>query len=222
MGKKIEPTDFLMNTDYELDKIVFFKEGDFTNTLTFSHTLSFTPLIFGFWSTDKNFTSVNSIGVFENEPVIPGLYTPVLGVSGTAYPNKTIKLEAHGENSGSAKIYYRLYAFEPSDSKENAPQTAKHAGALVFDTDYNYRKLLAKGIFTNNGEEYNHNLGYIPQVMVWIKYKNDNGTAPMMESSEFTDFKMEVTDKKIRISLGSPIVQRLIDKIYWRIYYDKA
>ena len=222
MSKK-NADDFLLNTDYEMDKIVFSQEGHFVKTVSIPHSLKFTPLIFGVWSTDENFTTVNSIGVQEDDPVIPGLYTPILNVTGESYSNN-IKLTAYGENSSTATIYYRLYALEPSDSAQNAPLTSKQAGSLIFNNDYNYRKLLAKGEFTQDNSEFTHNLGYIPQVMAWSKYsaRFNHVVMPIMSSSEWSDFRIIVTDKKIIAVSGSSISGGLIEKIYWRIYYDKA
>ena len=221
---KLKPDDFLLNTDYEMDKIVLFKQGDFTGSTTIQHNLKFTPLIFGVWSTDENFEKVNSIGVRENDPEIPGLYTPILSVTGTALNNNTITLTSHGENSGTTKIYYRVYAFEPCDSKQSAPQTAKLAGSLIFNTDYNYRKLLKEGEFTQETAEFEHNLGYIPQVMAWTKYSADydNPISPIMSKSEFTNFGITVTDKKIKFNAGGTITAGIVEKVYWSVYYDKA
>ena len=213
----INPRDFLLNTDYEMDKIVYFKDGDFTGSAEFQHGLGFTPLIFGVWSTDSIFNSVNTLGVTDSSPEAG--YTPVLGVRCSAN-GSTIKLTASGENSGSTRIYYRVYAFEPTGSAANIPITSDKANTFIMNTDYNYCKLKATGEFTQNGQEYAHNLGYIPLVMAWVKYESDSsGTQPMTFGSNYTNFKIIVTTNKIRIE---NIQSGVVEKIYWRVYYDQA
>lgn len=211
----INPRDFLLNTDYEMDKIIYFKDGNFVGSTEFQHGLSFTPLAFGVWSTDSNFSSVNTLGVTDSSPEMS--YTPVLGVSCSA-TNSKITLSASGENSGSTRIYYRLYAFEPSGSSASISSTSGNANTFIMNTDYNYCKLKATGEFTSNGQEYAHNLGYIPQVMAWAKY--DTGEVrPMTFGSNATNFKITVTTSKIRIE---NIQSGVVEKIYWRVYYDQA
>ena len=213
----INPRDFLLNTDYEMDKIIYFKDGNFTGSTELQHGLSFTPLVFGIWSTDSNFSSVNTLGVVDSGSEAG--YTPVLGVSCSATSNK-ITLTSSGENSGSTKIYYRVYAFEPSGSLATIPSTSDEANTFIMNTDYNYCKLKATGEFTSSGQEYAHNLGYIPQVMAWVKYRLDSsGTQPITFGSNYTNFKIIVTTDKIKIdNIQSPFVE----KIYWRVYYDQA
>ena len=79
MSGKVDPREFLLNTDYEMDKIIYFKEGKVNNpinnyeTISIPHNLGFAPLIFGVCSFNSSFTntrsfpvdySINSNGVF--------------------------------------------------------------------------------------------------------------------------------------------------------------
>lgn len=223
---KADPKDFLLNTDYEMDKIILAKTGDFTGSVEFNHGLKFTPLIFGVWATNKDFTSPNTIGIVQPAEPIPGLYTPPLGVGCKAYSDK-ILLEAGGENAATTKIYYRVYAFTPDKENSNTPQTSKLANKFILNTDYNYRKLKASGEFTQAGQTYNHNLGYIPQVMAWIKYADlpelpfySNAIEPVVDISEVTDYGLIITKNTIKADNNFPF--GLIDKIMWRVYYDEA
>ena len=215
-----DPKDFLLNTDYEMDKIVYFKEGEFTGIDEFSHGLSFEPLIFGVWSTEKDFSSSNLIGnntiSYEPGAVDPlGVYALIRGDNGN------IKIRATGENSDTTKIYYRLYAFEPTNSNNSAPHTSTKAKQFILNTNYNYRKLKAAGIFTQNGEEYQHNLGYIPHVVAWLKDGPDIGgnLEPFVWASPFSGYYITVTENKIKLKCPSG---GWIDKVYWRIYYDET
>ena len=214
------PTDFLLNTDQEMDKIVYFKSGDFTGETNFDHNLSFTPLIFGVWSTSSDFSNSNPLCTPDisyepgaNNPL--GVYAVVRGDNGR------IKVKALGDGSDTTKIYYRIYAFEPTDSKNSAPHTSSAAKQFVLNTDYNYRKLKASGTFTQNGEEYQHNLGYIPHVVAWLKDGQAIGgnLEPFSWASPFTGYYITVTTDKIKLTCPSG---GWVDKVYWRIYYDET
>ena len=211
------PNDFLLNTDYEMDKIVYFKSGEFTDETSFAHNLDFTPLIFGVWSTDADFRSSNTLGQASVDAYVG---TPPLSVY-TNEKNGTIKIKSRGQDSATTKIYYRIYAFEPPESTKNAPHTSSHAKNFILNTDYNYRKLKKAGVFTSDGEEYIHNLGYYPHVMAWIKYKpdfQDGLLEPFVWASNVTQNYFIITDNKIKVKIEPDWV----DKIYWRLYYDET
>lgn len=214
------PRDFLLNTDYEMDKIVLVKTGSFTTTTEFNHNLSFMPLVFGVWSTDSNFNSVNTLGELDSSTEVG--YSPILSVECVAN-SSTVKLTSAG-NTNNATLYYRVYAFEPSDSSNSVPSTNTDAKEFILNTDYNYRKLMKAGVFTQAQEEFSHNLGYIPQVLAWVQWGNFGGQEvriqPLVFSSNQTNFNLTVTSTKIK--LGDTLIPGLIQKVYWRIYYDEA
>ena len=222
---QINPKDFLLNTDYELDKIIFVKTGDFVSSTEFSYNLNFTPLIFGIWSTSSDFSSANILGPQITAEPIPGLYTPPLTVGCRALPDK-IKLTAIGEGADSTRIYYRLYGFAHPNSNSNVPTTSNLAHSFSLNTDYNYRKLKEAGEFTSGGQTYQHNLGYLPQVMAWFQYKEvglsdyDYGIEPITDASPTNGYQLEVTTTYIKVPSNFPF--SLIDKVMWRVYYDEA
>ena len=122
----VDPRNFLLNTDYEMDKIVYFTSGSIAqndNARTIAHGLSFTPLIFGICSFNSDFTDCRSI---------PYLYqTQATTVSFEAKANgSNIVVEHLDFDSPSRPMYYRLYAFEPSDSHANVPATSNNASSL--------------------------------------------------------------------------------------------
>ena len=216
---KTDPNDFLLNTDYEMDKIIFFESGEFTSSVTITHGLDFIPLPFGVWSTDENFSSTNPLG-WRDSSTEPG-YTPTLSVE--CYANGTsIKLEAAG-NTNNTKLYYRVYGFEPTDSRKNAPRTSAKAKQMILNTDYNYCKLLKFGTFASDNEEFSHNLGYIPQIMAWLKYDpalvGEDRIDLLDSSSDATNIGLKVTNNKL---INRTMASGLIEKIYWRVYYDEA
>ena len=211
------PNDFLLNTDYELDKIIYFHEGQFTNSTEFEHKLGFIPLVFGVWSTDENFYSPNPIAGEVDTSVEPG-YSPLLSVAAEATAT-TVKLTCAG-NTNNQVIYYRIYGFEPSDTKSKASATSKYAKNLVFDSDYNYCKLMKEGTFTQTGQVFEHKLGYIPQVLAWEHELLPVETIrPLTLYSADTNYGVKVSATTLTSGLITP---SLFDKIYWRVYYDNA
>ena len=215
------PTDFLLNTDYEMDKIVYFKSGEFTGSTEFEHNLSFEPLLFGVWSTDSDFSSPNAL-CLQDRSMVPGAVDPLSLEAYVRGDNGHIRIYADGENSGNTKIYYRVYAFEPNGSRGVAPHTSNSAKQFVLNTDYNYRKLKASGVFTTGGEEYAHNLGYIPHVEAWFKWSSYLGgdLIQLNWASKFNGIYITVTEDKIKLA---PITNpNIFDKVYWRVYYDET
>ena len=218
-----KPTDFLLNTDYEMDKIVFFKEGEFIGEEVFPNTLGFAPLLFGVWSTDKDFSTSNTIGVQpygaygSANPVF--VTAMVSGHIGEPISNSAIGI---GANQGTyeGKIYYRLYGFAPPDYKGSTPKTASHSKQFILNTDYNYRKLKASGTFSQANEEYVHNLGYIPHIMAWEENSTESDwwITPAVFFAP-NKFGIEITDTKIKLILES---SSFFDKIHWRLYYDES
>ena len=213
-----KPDDFLLNTDYEMDKIIFAKTGSFTGSISVPHSLGYEPLAFGVWSTNEDFSTSNSLGLVMSSSEQG--YTPPLGVGCRAYTDH-IQLTASGQNSGTTKIYFRLFAFEAPGERGPSARTSNLANEFILNTDYNYRKLKKTGTFNQTGQEYQHDLGYLPQIMAWVKYTNafGGGTEPMLTASNATDSKLIVTNNKIRMGYFMPAFE---DKVIWRIYYDKA
>lgn len=212
------PNDFLLNTDYEMDKITYFSSGSFTGTTSFPHNQKYAPLVFGVWSTTEDFSNSSPLG-----PVVtasdPNASTP-LGIE-LLSKSDNIQLTSYGDGKDNTKIYYRVYGFEPYGVYESAPHTSKDAKKFILNTDYNYRKLKASGEFTQSGQEYAHNLGYLPHVMAWVKFKPgvvDGAIMPLNSASEFTEIYMNVTTDKIKVSFSTV----LIEKVYWRIYHDET
>ena len=218
---KVDPKDFLLNTDYEIDKIILVKTGSFVDNTNITHGLDFTPLVFGVWSSNKNFTTTNPLG----EPALAEEYgySPPTGVDCRALNDK-IFIKTNGANAGTTTIYYRLYAIAPPEANSNTPTTSKLANQFILNTDYNYRKLKATGSFTQPGQSYQHKLGYLPQVMAWVQYSEigsptyDHAIQPILVSS--SDYGLIVTTSEIKLPDNFPF--SLIDRVIWRVYYDET
>ena len=215
----VNPKNFLLNTDYDMDKIIIVKTGSTIGTTEIPHNLGTTFLPFGVWSTDPNFSTVNSIGVNEasNEPS----YTPRLGVDCDVFNNR-IKILVSGGGADTTTVYYRIYGFAKPGDNISVASTSNLANKFMINTDYNYRKIFATGEFTQSDQEYSHNLGYLPQVMAWYDNSEstilpDFGVTPVMSASYFSSAGITVTPTKIKVGFVFPE-----EKVHWRIYYDEA
>jgi len=208
----INPRDFLLNTDYEMDKIIYYKSGSLSVNqydVTISHGLGFTPLIFGVCAFNSDYSDPRAIP-----------FTSVTQQNTTSFTasanNSNIKLSYISYNGSPGQIYYRIYGFEPSDSTANVASTCNNANEFILNTDYNYCKLYKKGT-AGNDTTINHNLGYIPQVLVW----SDIGgwTAPIEESSLYSNgpgARITTSDLILQFSLTNA------SRMHYRIYYDEA
>ena len=246
-----KPTDFLLNTDYEMDKIVYFYEGKIasgTGEANISHTFNFCPLAFGFWSTTEDFSEPHPFSY--SSMLNPYTYEPL-------YPN--VGLTSNYGNLDSEKYFYvdkwnaknidiwiRIYAFEPGYSHANLASTSKYANTFILNTDYNYRKIAKSGMVdcvrdTGQNSRYyypievEHKLGYIPQVMVWqesmetydnIAFSQLLGRQMIMNnwSGVPTNEKFQgvkVDSNKITIFPDNTLTDNGA-RIHYRIYYDEA
>lgn len=205
----VDPRNFLLNTDYEMDKIVYFKSGTLNAgdwDIDTPHNLSFTPLIFGVCAFNSNFSDARGVPYQS--------LTQSNSIQFTAQANGTNVRLSYINSSGSpSKIYYRLYGFEPSGSTATVPATSGNANQFILNTDYNYCKLFSKGT-ASAGNTVAHNLGYVPQVLVWL---TSNGWTMPVDQSD-SNAAVIVTDQDLIFNypaLG-------IDGFHYRIYYDEA
>ena len=221
---KLSPKDYLFNTDYEMDKIVYFKQGTLNANdydITYKHKLGFTPLIFGICAFNSDFSDPRTIP-FEQ-------ITQNNTVQFTAQADATnLKLTYLNYAGSPAKIYYRIFAFEPTNSHEKVGATSKHANKLILNTDYNYCKLYKKGIVVSD-TIINHDFGYVPQVLAWKEmsaYPSGTYIEPSEESLKYNEVGMGnfgITVNKNYVSIHHiASMQGSIQKVHYRIYYDEA
>lgn len=185
-----KPTDFLLNTDYEMDKIVYFKEMSVkitdgnTQTVTFSPGLNFAPLCFGLWSKTSDFSQPRRMtgwghGIYDaTSQSYVSDFARLFSTEWNGTP--TIEIELAHMTVGST-IYIRIYGFEPDYSHASIGATSGNSSTFILNTDYNYRKLLKKGRVNvphkNDDPQVGlydpvtipHKLGYKPQIMLWIE-----------------------------------------------------
>lgn len=198
----VDPRNFLLNTDYEMDKVIYFASGDITpgNGWYVEHNLGFTPLVFGVCAFNSDFSDprISPFLQWTNPGQIQFQFNAT---------NTDIIMNYANSQSPNQKLYYRFYAFEPSNSSAAIPSTSNLANKFVLNTDYNYCKLFKKGI-ANGNTTIQHNLGYIPFVLAWF----EPFTAPWWRSDK--DDYITVTN--------STVVIHTTSTIHYRIYYDEA
>lgn len=181
---KVDPRDFLLNTDYEMDKIIYFKELDRTvssvTTVTIAHKLPTVPLVFGLWSTNEDFSDSHELGNYAN-PWTQSKCCRVRADRTNIYVDFTPKKE--NGSYVSTHLYVKVFGFEPGSNDHSQPsqyqlsklpigKTYKYAEQFVINTDYNYLKLISNNPPFNWDAGrgclvYAHNLGYTPHVMSW-------------------------------------------------------
>lgn len=214
---KSDPRDFLLNTDYEMDKIIYFIDGEIGagESKSFAHKLPFTPLVFGVCSVNSDFNDPRTLPFNETTP--DNTISLIVGASAT-----DVQIEYINYATNPPKMYYRIYGFEPSDSHSKVPSTSKHAGNFILNTDYNYCKLFSKGIVSGAGTHtVTHNLGYIPQVLAWGEY---NGSTGPIEQSLPSD---PVANRPQYIAVTNSNIIIVVppssyDRVHYRVYYDEG
>lgn len=166
--------NFLINSDYPLDKVIFLGEATYTNYgsfFSFNHGLPFTPLIKLTWSLDPSFNTVYGVGGGPTATIPLVAFDPSCGAVWATSTQVFAQFTAY---TGTAAIYIRMYAFEPYGQSNTLPASASGADNFTINSEYNYSKLLDFGV-TNNSSTPNsveiipHNLGYYPQVEAWYE-----------------------------------------------------
>lgn len=168
--------NFLLTTDFPLDKVVFLSSGTATVPfptagfkVTIPHGLSFTPLTSGNWAFTSSFSTSYEYGsgTFPSSNVGASNFDFVLNVSSDA---TNIYITPVNVSGSAVDIYYRVFGLEPSDSNADVPFTASSADDFVLSTDYNYTKLYIEGSSTGAApfsSTATTSLGYRPQVSYW-------------------------------------------------------
>lgn len=208
---KVDPKDFLLNTDYEMDKIIYFNDGNLSagQSKNITHKLGFKPLVFGVCAFNEDFSDPRALPFQQ----ITQSNTVNFNITSTS---TQISMNYINYASPDSKAYYRIYAFEPSDSRAKVGATSKHAKTFILNTDYNYCKLFKKGIATGD-TTISHNLGYIPQILAW---REDSGVIAPIENSLPSD-PMSNMPFYVKATSNNIIIKN-IPKVHYRIYYDEA
>lgn len=224
------PSDFLFNSDYPIDQVVYMttmsitiESGSYGTSVTQDHGLPFRPLATGNWSTDSNFsTQVYQVG--SSRQYSSG------AVQVDVLANDT-EIQVIGVNmsSSSVTVYLHIFCFAPADwDGEEIETTASDSNVFILSTDYNYCKLIQDGyidIAQGGTGTVAHGVSQIPQAMVW--YVNTDGYTHQQEVSvvrsgattpEFGNGWYSLDDTNLTI-VDDGIISGT-HRYYYRIYGD--
>ena len=207
--------DFILDSDYPIDKIVGSVAGSFSrNTSTYftpevvAHGLPFAPTYIMQWSTNADFIPAYSeqLSGDGNSPLLEAQASPT-----------TISLFPYVP-AGTISFYYRVILFMPPDIDVLANETASSFDNFILNTDYNYPKIFQEGRI-NGTTTINHNLGYVPLVDFWIHRTSDNILRhfPVSETDAGNLGGAIATETSVTFYLPSGH-----DYMYYKIYGDEA
>ena len=219
------PRNFIVTSDYPMDYIVWSENGSMSteahkqDVKTIPHGLGFSPLLFGIYSIDNGQTWTP----FGPEAV--GFYTFIESDSTNSYVHIWTK-------SSDVSILYKIWGYMP-DGVHSVVNPPVSESSFVVNSDYNYSKLLATGVWDaevgNNIVLFEHNLGYIPQVMLWVEYQSgivgDSWSDTSSDLSEQADQYVYVDKNKLYATytdLDSGGDLGIISKIHFRIYANEV
>ena len=178
--------NFLIDSDFPLDKLVVVKQSSFSvpdtgfgavDITLHTHNFGYTPLPMLLWSNQSNFQLTYTF--FDADPNF------ILGFQLYDVSADPTKISVRCTNTtGSTKIvYYKLFAYPPSNiGLGTAPATATLGSNLQLDTDFNYLKLMKADRLTVASPVFSHNLGYVPTVLVWACLNSGGVTQAFMNS----------------------------------------
>lgn len=232
---------FKISSEQPTDIVVLFLEGQTNfeyNYYSISHSLGFAPLVFGFWSETSDFQSPipfsMSPGINYYDPVSQ-TYKPIWDSIQVTATTTEITFSAY--QGTSHQVYYRIYALMPTDIDPDVATTSQSAEHFIINSDYNYRKVLMAGDVLLERDTstqpisikpitINHNLGYKPQVMVWVGQSSE--AIQQVQANQFANQQLRMREVSVQVTTNSlrivaPFPQSVGDyKAYYRIYYDEA
>lgn len=205
--------DFILNSDYPIDKIVGSVSGVFSrNTSTYltpeviPHGLPFIPTYIMQWSTNPDF-----IPAYSEQLSGDGL-SPLL----EAQTDPTNVILYSYVPAGTISFYYRVLFFMPPDVDMEVGNTASLFDNFILNTDYNYPKIFQEGRL-NGTTTVAHNLGFTPLVDFWIHRTFDNALRHFPVSETDAGFLGGAIVNESTVTFYLPSGH---DYLYYKIYGD--
>lgn len=211
--------DFVLNTEYPADKIVWLEEGTISanaglNTIQLPNPLGVNLFVRGVWSRD----GFNNAFEFGTTKYMDGSLVPDF----TSYvTSSTSEVNAHINLNSSATVQYRLWGVVNEAETQNLDingTASDTANQFIVNTKYNLPRLYAEG-YANPDTDYNHSLGFIPYVDVWGHYQHRNKWvfSPGGMFGQFGSLSTLIKVDQNKISFSSHELGSY-DKYYFRIY----
>jgi hypothetical protein len=210
--------DFLLNTDYSADKIVWLKEGTInanagSNDITLSHSFGVNLFVRGVFSRD-NFQTAYEFGTEKYMPNSLVLDFNSYIVSDTS------EVLAHITLNSSSTVQYRLWGVVNEAETQNldiSGTASDTTNEFIVNTKYNLPRLYAEG-YANPDTDYIHSLGFIPYVDVWAygQYMNKWTLLPVgiFGSAFLWGSPIKVDTSKISFTSQNPTYTNF----YYRVY----
>lgn len=219
------PRNFLLNTDYPLDKVVYITTGSIVvpngtnSTLTLvAHSLPFTPLPMLQWSNTADFTITNE---FRDSQYNSNSFTTGVGQYYNVTANGTnIYIDRYNFSGSSQTVYYRISCFAPSNASVDSlvPFTSTSGSEFILNTDNNYMKLGFSGILTTVANTFTHNIGYAPRAFIW---GNSGGFLTRLVSAQELGGGAGTAGVHITPTQLVWLSPSTYTEIHYRIYYDE-
>lgn len=211
----VDLRNFLFHSEYPIDKVVKMMSGSINipanaggiSGTAYAHGMPFTPLDITIFSTSADFSTSIDSGFPP--------YAALTEYGIIAETNGTNLYIRPWDNSGVARtVYWRSVMIEPSDSNADVPYTAVNADIFQFNTAYNYSKLVMANFITSS-QTIAHNLGYVPQVLLWAV--SPAGFTYRLTDNDFDFPSSYVNSTEIIFNLTNA---NSATKIHYRIYGD--
>lgn len=223
----MNPRNFLLSTDYPIDKVVY----QTTRTVTvgaygysdtdFLHGMPFKPLIVGQFSPNASYVPLYEIG---STPVVSGNvpYNTSIESDGTR-----IYLSISNNTNTSVTLRFNIYAFQPTGATAAVTDFTASAGeAFSISTDYNYTKLALSGVtgyISGSSTSISHGQGVVPQVMAWYEVQSTGRIAPLVfgvhNQTWGDDTLVRITNSTVSFSNSGILATPT--RYHYRIYVDE-
>lgn len=225
-------SDFTLNTDYPIDKVVLAlpitrtvpTATNMSESVMFviPHTLGFAPLCTGVFS----FDGWNTSYAFGNGPYFfNSNFMMYMMEIGAVVESTATEIRILAINWGSSKsVQFRVVGLAPVITPEGMP-TYSDQDDFVFNSDYNYMKIIDSGSRsrTNTGTHIvTHGLGYEPHVLVFSEF---GGVTRRVSSENFIGVTGAATEASVS---NNDLHLSVIDNfsglnvtMHYRIYADE-
>lgn len=229
----MDQKDFIFNSDYPVDKIVWLEQGTATTDAggvirkTIPHNLLATPFVKGVYSYDDWQTTwmFGSVKIVE---LAYDVYSELGADDTNVYVSIDLFNTATGTPLANTTVKYKIWGvWNESDTYSTEAQATAGQGStkFLFNTDYNYPRLVMEG-YLDKGKTAAYNLDNIPYCdlwayqnmiidlnnttkKVWMNWRRD-GFGIIYDDLEY--ITITTTGITLRNASQSP------DKIYYRVY----
>lgn len=179
--------------------------------------MDFIPLAKGNFSTSPDFNPTNEIG---STTILYAIPVPIVQVS-MSISNDRMSLTSLNRTGSGVTVYYRIYAFMPSDINVDVSPLSLSRADILFNSDETYLKVFSSDFVTisSSAVTVTHGLGYIPYVEAWAGNDTIKYPLPLVFSPIDTYGRTAVTANDQTVTFY-PDSFNSITRYDYRIYLD--